>query len=415
MDGRLAVIFGLWLIAATSVGAEEAGFERGREVYLGIAGDAATARVSGIETSLGRMPCHRCHGRDAEGGREGSVTAPPIHWDALLARWGTTTPSRLAEFEEAVGTGRTPDGRVLADVMPRYRFDESSDLKALASFLRGLARDERRGIQPDAVLLSFRAPAGLERTAQIFSTAFKETIAKLAPRGIHGRRIDLAENPSACFAAVGAADHSCRTLLFPLDGLVGDEDPHRVRGAFAPGTSQIAALLKRAEPGGVVLAHDDGRTRRLLAEAAPNVEAAGWRIPSVVEAGPIPAVEVLVIGPPASIPGLLARVSGLPKVLGLADQLGPVVPKLARAGYRGIIADARPMEEEDRRRADARRYGQAAAHISAVAFAACGRDCTRSGFLRALDEQKVTPPMWPRLDFSETRLSGTREVTVREW
>ncbi|WP_291429841.1 cytochrome c [Deinococcus sp.] len=137
-------------------GAEDRGFTRGQitafvatlavAAALGTAAYQAGERLAGtgggaaVSAATGTVPdggalyagnCAGCHGADARGAL-GPALAAPAGWSA-------------AEFTQAVLHGRTPDGRTLSTVMPRFEtagLDGSAateaQLNAIQAYLKTL-------------------------------------------------------------------------------------------------------------------------------------------------------------------------------------------------------------------------------------------------------------------------------------
>lgn len=343
------------------------------------------------------------------------MSAPAVSWQALAAPTEQRPAYTAESFIAALATGRDPGGRTLAKAMPRYRFSDPADADALVAFLASVRQEQRRGIGPRSVSLALEHPPGLEQTAKNFAGGFRAALAEAAPRGVHGRQILIASTSDEPFAVVGRHSSNHPSVsLFPLDGLIGDEDASTVRGSFATVAMQVEALLAAEPRGGLILIDDDLRSRRVLALLAPALRARdAWRVLPRADIRPVVAARVLVIGRTEAVAGLLRSVAGRPRVLGLSDEIGPLVPALARAGYSGLLADPRPAPSP--RTNEAERYGRAAALITVAALAACGRNCTRARFVQAFDGLKLAPGGWPALDYGREALAGTDIVEVAEW
>lgn len=149
--------------------------ERGRLLYeQGIGADGRRlSAATGAEQAL--LPptfsaCLNCHGADGRGLTEGGVIVPPITWEQLDKPYGVTTPGARrrvaydeATFHAALTRGVDPSGHTLAPAMPRYTLtsQESSDL---AAYLRLIGERAIPGVSDDAILLGWRAPAGMSAT-----------------------------------------------------------------------------------------------------------------------------------------------------------------------------------------------------------------------------------------------------------
>ena len=68
--------------------------------------------------------CRTCHGDNLAGGKDPDPAAPPAH---NLTPGGELAGWTKAEFQTALRTGQTPDGRQLSDFMPWQTLGNFSD------------------------------------------------------------------------------------------------------------------------------------------------------------------------------------------------------------------------------------------------------------------------------------------------
>lgn len=346
--------------------------ERGRAVFEGRA--EAALRVFAGERSVParRLSCAGCHGRDGGGGAEagaGPALEPP-----LVAAYDAAALGRL------LGEGLRPDGSRIGGAMPRFALARADDPAALLAYLEALPAEQQTGLADGAVVLR-RGPAD----ATAFWTAFEARAAVLAPNGVYGRRIRLADGGPA-FATLGAAALRLAAPapdLLPLAPLVGDEDPAEVRGAFAPLARQVAAL-RVAAPTARVAAPE-----ALLPRLGPAAADRGG--PAVIAVGAAALGKAL---------------AGQGPVLALADDLGRAA---LPAGRCLTVADPRPVLGEAGAPPLAR-YGTAAAEVVVAALKRCGPDCTRARLMSAFDGLALAPLDWPPLDYAAEPLTGTQAV-----
>lgn len=158
--------------------------ERGRTIYAGDAGSDVQVRVGDRLRPARGISCAGCHGHDAEGGPE-FQSGPAIDWSTLIAR-GYTEGS----FARALAQGVAPYGTPLVGAMPRLAFRDPQDVTALVAFLRQIRDEQRIGITDDSI--TFQRPPPQPALAP-FWQAFQAQLTALAPLGIYGRRIRLAE------------------------------------------------------------------------------------------------------------------------------------------------------------------------------------------------------------------------------
>ena len=327
------------------------------------------------------LSCAGCHGGDAGGGAE-AAGGPAIDWAALSRPAPGRGAYDRAAFARALAGGERPGGAPLAGAMPRFAFARPDDAAALAAYLEIIAAEQRMGIAGAEVFLR---PSPVEG----FSRAFAARVAELAPNGVFGRRIRLAA-AGPVFATLGTlapGSEAPAPDLFPLAPLLGDEDPARTRGAFAPVSAQVAALRAEA-PGAAILGPGEVLARLGLPPAgAATMEA-----------------EVIALGAPA----LRAAFTRPGPVFGLADDLSAAPPPPGRCV---TLADPRPGAGPEAP-PPLLRYARAAAEVLLAALERCGPDCTRARLTRSFEADRIAPGDWPALDYRAEPLTGTRATRL---
>ena len=204
--------------------------ERGAMLYRdGIGGETKEVVVAGeIRMPMQNYPCAGCHGEDGRGKHEGGVEIPAIHWRALQRRHPKEDREALKQrIVAAVREGRTPTGRSLSTMMPRYplRDDELDDL---LRFLEGGEQAATPGVEDTAIRIGLRLPDSDARAplAETVKTVLQRYFAAVNETGgIWGRRIEptTPENAAEPFCILlpmvalpeDAQDET--PLLFPLD------------------------------------------------------------------------------------------------------------------------------------------------------------------------------------------------------
>ena len=362
--------------------------ERGRAIYAGDAGSDVQVRVGDRLRPARGITCAGCHGHDAEGGAE-VQSGPAIDWSTLIAR-GYTEGS----FVRALTQGVAPDGTPLVGAMPRLAFRDPQDVTALVAFLRQIRDEQRIGITDDSI--TFQRPPPHPALAP-FWQAFQAQLTALAPLGIYGRRIRLAE--TAGFARIGALrpdGGADQPSLFPLHPLVGDEDPARIRGGFATLAAQVLAVAER-HPRMALLA-DPGTLERL--------------------AGILPDRGIAFVagdGPPRRDHHLMVLGADLLRATPRGPTLATTLDDLALAlpPGRGCIQATDPRPGDAGTESAMIRYGRTAATVLTQALRLCGADCTRAGLMRAFDRiEAISPADWPDLDYTTHPLTGTDQVRI---
>jgi cytochrome c553 len=121
----------------------------GREVIASLPGQVSLQGAA--------VACAGCHGQQAQGSKEGFVSAPAISWQALSMRWRTRNASDRTGFDKnrfhrAITQGLAADGRALDPIMPRFSL-ASDEIAALAAYLQHLDQQTAPKVAPALTLL----------------------------------------------------------------------------------------------------------------------------------------------------------------------------------------------------------------------------------------------------------------------
>jgi hypothetical protein len=122
------------------------------------------ARDASMALPTEQSACIACHRPSGLGSFEGGVAVPPIAGHLLFNAYDTATAKRYkfaynlrirpayseADLRTLLATGRTPDGRQLSPLMPRYDFNDS-EVAALSSHLKSLSAERAPGVSEDMV------------------------------------------------------------------------------------------------------------------------------------------------------------------------------------------------------------------------------------------------------------------------
>lgn len=230
---------------------------QGRRLYLdGERADGslyAGRRADGSRIEAAAAACVNCHRRSAQGGIEGSLLIPPVtaatlYRDGLFAAHAGVATDPRAPLEprylvrhaydrrllaRALREGLDSDGRVLADPMPRFDFDDG-EVAALAAWLESRsAGDSGIGAQGPrfwVVTTATADPARVDAVRAVVRAFAADVLAPAPPWQL--RWFDLARDPQALERAL--ADGSPRPLAL-LSGAAGED--------WGP----VAALCEREE------------------------------------------------------------------------------------------------------------------------------------------------------------------------
>ena len=172
----------------------------GRRIFVhGGARDEIAAAFAGsnIQLTARLRRCAGCHAADGHGGREGSVTVPPISWRALTTsrEASPALPGRPAYDEAALTNalrdGIDPTGRTLVG-MPRYRLTQAQ-ATALIDYLRivGTEADLDPGVTADEIRIGAVLPLSGPAAAwgQAMSVGLYGALVAAGP--IYGRQLRL--------------------------------------------------------------------------------------------------------------------------------------------------------------------------------------------------------------------------------
>jgi hypothetical protein len=232
----------------------------------------------------------------------------------------------------------------------------------------------------------------------------------------HGRRIEVVAATPADAARVAfvsilglsvappPAGQSGLPALAPLQLVAGTEAPTSVRAIQASRAAVLKAMAAALPPDGVVIA-GPGEAVPVALAGWPVREFADWLADPARPAGLIPAgLDRVRLPPGADLTGRLV----LAPVDGSARQFGA----WQAAGAQVKLADPRPAPASATVRGGLDRIADAAARLLVEALAASGRDLTRTGFMRAVGDLRITATDWPTLDYRADPLTGTGAVAL---
>ncbi len=233
----------------------------GRRIFVhGGARDEIAATFAGSNTQLTPRlrRCAGCHAADGHGGREGSVTVPPINWRALTApRDASPAQPRRPAYDEAafanaLRDGIDPTGRTLGQSMPRYRVTPAQ-AAALIDYLRivGTEADLDPGVTADEIRVGAVLPLSGPAAAwgQAMRTGLENALVAAGP--IYGRRLRL--------VAVDAGNDAASALR----SLLASDQVFALVGTMLP---KDLAPIEQADDIPVI-----GPLRPTAAQVAPNI------------------------------------------------------------------------------------------------------------------------------------------------
>lgn len=430
MSNRLLAAAAGLAVAATTICAghtSEVGtalFDGGTEASLI---EARVGPGNGVPVSASRFACRSCHGRDGRGSREGGSVVPKIDPATLAVSTVGRPAYDVFAFGTALREGIDPAGRQLAPLMPRYKV---SDVEAaeLLEYLRVISLRERTGVTTDSIRLG--VPITVDAA---FMAAFRRAWRMRGEPRLHGRRLVLepiasveSDHVFALLFAFNALENFDQELnsssnrsralgapvLFPVSALQGDENPEVVRGLFASRADQAAMLLRDLPREALLLADSSGRTLLensivtdvkppiILLDELPNLPATSAILIMADSAGWRQFVATRQISPGTTLYGCL-------------DDAASVVAELRQRGIGLVLADPRPARgSTGPMRPSRERFAATAAIVLETALAAAGRDLTRGALMRAFTTTTAEPPEWPALDYRQTPLTGSRNVSL---
>lgn len=115
----------------------------------------------------GRQACAGCHGRDGQGGSEGTLRAPAVTWEGLTREQGYDP----ASLGVALAKGIAADGRRLSG-MPRYVLTEREVAK-LAGYLGRLPQDDEGGVSADRITVAALSLGADDQWPALFAAAME--------------------------------------------------------------------------------------------------------------------------------------------------------------------------------------------------------------------------------------------------
>jgi len=193
--------------------------QAGRAIYEGTV-PAFAERVRNARDAAVRLPaqqaaCASCHRPSGLGSFEGGLAVPPIAGWSLFNPFDPATTHRYAwtstlqvrpaytaaTLRTALASGRTPDGRMLSPVMPRYDFT-AAEADALAAYLSELGGTLAPGVTEDTVTFATvttpEASAG--RVGELLETLERFVQSKNAnTRGESSRRAAALRNEQSMY------------------------------------------------------------------------------------------------------------------------------------------------------------------------------------------------------------------------
>ncbi len=235
----------------------------GLPIHAETPGAALFLRGEGAEIAIGggdvrlpatRFACAGCHGADAKGRTEGGTVFPSVRWSDLTASGAYDTKN----FSRAVTEGVAPDGRILAQSMPRFRLGPGV-LAALVDHLKTLDGNDRAGITATQIHVAESGNAALDSgfaaAIGIFNAqggAFGRQIVTTGERGALDlaafERDHVARIGAACLAAAIAAIRHDGYESVRLSGRVDDDVLYRLRGAGLLADPEAEAVLHAGVP-----------------------------------------------------------------------------------------------------------------------------------------------------------------------
>ncbi|MFF8801587.1 MULTISPECIES: hypothetical protein [unclassified Methylobacterium] len=370
------------LLACAPVAAQD-----GRALYHGLGPDAPRARIGRMESR--GLTCAGCHGRFAEGGREGRIPVPAIDRAALLAAGTYDAPALLRTLSEGV----TPDGRHLAPAMPRFALS-ANEAEAILHFLGTVAQEDRAGVTGERVVIAVSAAGGGE--ADALRRALERRWEAAGPRAVHGRGLHFVTLPPDA------------THRSPPDAFLV------VAAGRGEASIDLRALAQRGMP--LITARTEVPAGLDAVRIAPGASELQVRLADLVRAGGVEVRErppptlseservIVVTGGERSLTALAA--SGLPLAsrrvvltAALARQAPNAVAELLKRGAEVVALHAAAD------RADPAKLAELIVSILARALVETGRDLTKSRFLAALRRLRIEIEGWPPMDFSRNPAS----------
>ncbi|HEY9037867.1 MAG TPA: hypothetical protein VIN05_02850 [Roseovarius sp.] len=331
----------LAFLTATPVHAETPGaalFLHGARAEIAIGGGS-------VRLPATRFACAGCHGADGRGRAEGGTVFPPVRWSDLIASETYDAQS----FARALTEGVTPDGRVLAQSMPRFRM-EPDVLASLVDHLKLLDAKDGAGVTDTQIHVAKTGNGALDSG---FAAAIE------------------------MFNAEGGAFG--RQIVTTVDGAALDLAAFDRNQAARIETACLAAAI-------AAIRHDGYEAVRL---SGPPDDDILYRLRA---AG-------LLVDPDAKVVLHAGKSGAKPTATGLAhfgciDQLGPFVAELVRGGSHVSLAvpdrAALGWAAASRRTADAMRGFALGALLGRAALTA-GRDLTLAELVETANALPIIP------------------------
>lgn len=414
-----AAVFVLVCLSALPLWAENAAL--GRKIFTG---EAKALSSDALVRTLARQACHDCHGRDGLGGVEGDV--PPIDW-RLLSRQTNGRPAYDRDaFLRVVREGVDAAGRDLSRLMPRYDLSPSEG-EALFAYLQEIAEDQRRGVTPRDIRIGVPVLAAGEGKASVLERGIEAGLWEaLGGQQVYGRSVEIVSlnGPDPALAADTLAVLSPRAsdakayvqagipVLFPLGTLEGDEDASILRGSTPDRRTMRRALARELiargathvtlEPG------DDPQAEPLALELRLQDPSFADRTVLGAAKAKDTQGELVLLGnaalPEAGwngriwLPWARLRAGDLPK-----GAKGPIIVMINTPWIvtRAIETKTHPVWV----------HGYRSGVVLGEALKSAGRDVTRAGLIKALDDSVLKDL---GLDYQSNRLSGTNRVDFIE-
>lgn len=424
----------LILLAAAAFATTAAGEtpDIGARIYNGVGKTGAVASVGGTApVSATRFPCRSCHGRDGTGGREGG--APPVRLIDLFR----TTPARPAydrtSLRAALEQGRASDGRMLANVMPRYRLDEPA-FAGLSRYLGRIVDIQKAGIRPREVVFGVAVPSDNPATAIRYGEALRRALREASGgRTVNGRDVSvelLEGTPDAILskagevaavvglapsAVIGVAAFTDRQVpvLFPLYPLSGAEDATIVRGIMADRQATLRAIADRVatDKVDVLGVLDDPGCGGLADVFIRRFGRSGVQYERIPSALPVktPSAVLLLCEDRRRARKILESLPRDTRLYGIASELLLSVEEARRAAVLAIPEATLTARAENRSMIDA--HAAASARLLIAALTLAGRDVNRTRLVASVGALRDAAL---GVDFSGGVLNGTSAVTFIE-
>lgn len=258
----------LWSAILTCVFVQPAWSDQshpGRAIFEGGPGAPGQVAIGSERVATERFPCRSCHRRDGRGGGEGD--APPIVWEALTQPTASRPAYDADALARLLSDGRTPSGRKISRLMPRYLF-KSEDVSALIEYLSLLTAEQKAGISSDKIVFGVPIPEEHISGARGLVTLLNHVLeAKLPPNGLHGRKVEiralfggaqaiLDQARKDVFAILSPLPSETITVslfteagvpvLFPIEAISEEADPDLIRSLYASQERVIDTLVQKA-------------------------------------------------------------------------------------------------------------------------------------------------------------------------